>query len=165
MGAPLGNKNAVGNKGGGRVTEYRPQYCDIAKAMCRLGATNANLADAFGVGVSTISGWMVTFVEFADALKEGKSAFDDLVERALAQRAIGYDYTAEKVFCNGGEIVRAEYREHLPADVGAAKLWLTNRRRDQWADSSKISCEMSPESPLAKLARQLEGTAIRPREY
>jgi hypothetical protein len=35
-----------------------------------------------------------------------------------------------------GEPVYAEYVEHVPPDPGAAKLWLTNRRPEEWREKS-----------------------------
>jgi hypothetical protein len=37
---------------------------------------------------------------------------------------------------NSGEPVYAEYVEHVPPDPGAAKLWLVNRRPNEWRDKS-----------------------------
>jgi hypothetical protein len=36
---------------------------------------------------------------------------------------------------------RAEYVEHVPPDPGAAKLWLTNRRSEEWRE--KTSTELT----------------------
>jgi len=47
-------------------------------------------------------------------------------------RAIGYDYTAVKVMQHNGQSLIVPYTEHIPPDVGAATLWLTNRRGGQW---------------------------------
>ena len=37
---------------------------------------------------------------------------------------------------NNGEPVYAEYVEHVPPDPGAAKMWLTNRRPEQWREKN-----------------------------
>ncbi len=49
MAAPVGNQFAKGNSGGGRPTAYKPEFCDIARKMCELGATDDDLAEAIGV--------------------------------------------------------------------------------------------------------------------
>ena len=51
---PKGNPRAKGNRGDGRPSLYKPQYAAIAKRMCEQGATNSNLADRFGVSISTM---------------------------------------------------------------------------------------------------------------
>lgn len=123
----------------GRPSKYVPEYAGIARKMCELGAIDADIADALGVGTSTISNWAATYPEFCDALQVGKGEFDARIVRSLAQRAAGYSHDAVKIFMPAGatEPVYAPYREHVPPDVNAAKLWLTNRRRDEWADTSK----------------------------
>ena len=47
---------------------------------------------------SPIWRWRAKHEEFCNAVKAGKEAFDDRVERSLAQRAIGYSFQVEKVF-------------------------------------------------------------------
>lgn len=121
----------------GRPTKYRKEYARIALALCKRGATDYELAQEFEVSTMTICRWGVQFEEFREALRTGKDAFDDRVERALAQRAMGYSHHTEKVFQFQGSIVRAKVIEHVPPDVGAAKLWLTNRRSEVWRDVQK----------------------------
>jgi hypothetical protein len=50
-----------------------------------------------------------------------KAAYDDRVERGLAQRALGYSYHAEKPFQYQGAVVKVQYVEHVP-DVAAGKV-------------------------------------------
>ena len=121
----------------GRPTAYKPEYAAVAKALCKRGATDYELAQEFGVTTVTIWRWQGKHADFCNALKIEKAAYDDRVERSLAQRAIGYTYDSEKVFNSNGEILRADIVEHIPPDPGAAKLWLTNRRREDWADTSR----------------------------
>lgn len=123
----------------GRPTGYKQEYATIARKMCNMGATDSDLAEAFGVTTSTIWRWSTANPEFCSALKVEKSEFDDRVVRSLAQRAVGYSYDAVKIFMPAGaeSPVYAPYREHVPPDPGACKLWLTNRRRDEWADTAK----------------------------
>jgi hypothetical protein len=37
---------------------------------------------------------------------------------------------------HNGVPVYADFIEHVPPDPGAAKLWLTNRRSEQWRDKT-----------------------------
>lgn len=163
MAAPKGNKFAEGNKGGGRPSRYKPEYARIAKSMCALGATTADLAETFGVAASTICAWQVSHQEFSESLRVGKKGPDIRVERSLYQRALGYEYQAEKVVICHGEPVVVKYREHVPPDTAACKFWLINRRKNEWADTQRVDHDAAPTSPLAQLARELMGTALRPR--
>lgn len=121
----------------GRPPKYRKEFARIAGALCRRGATDLELAEEFDVTTVTIWRWTVQHEEFCSAVKVAKNSFDDRIERSLAQRAVGYSYNTEKVFNFQGEIVRATVVEHVPPDVSAARLWLTNRRPDRWQDISK----------------------------
>ncbi len=120
----------------GRKTLYRAEYAKQAEKLCRLGATDADLADFFGVTVRTILNWQTWHEPFFRALKSGKSAADDRVERSLYLRAVGYTHDAVKIFMPTGakEPVHAPYREHLPPDTTACIFWLKNRRREEWRD-------------------------------
>jgi hypothetical protein len=47
---------------------------------------------------------------------------------SLYNRANGYSYDAEKIFCDkNGKVTRVPYREHVPPDVTACIFWLKNR--------------------------------------
>ena len=120
----------------GRTTLYRAEYAKQAEKLCRLGATDADLADFFGVTVRTILNWQACHEPFFRALKSGKSAADDRVERSLYLRAVGYTHEAVKIFMPAGakEPVFAEYRKHVPPDTTACIFWLKNRRREEWRD-------------------------------
>jgi hypothetical protein len=64
----------------------------------------------------------------------------DRVERSLYQRGIGYNYEATKIFMPAGskQPVVVHYLEHVPADVGAAFIWLKNRDPDRWRDVQNV---------------------------
>ena len=124
--------------GPGRPSKYQPEFAPIAAKMCELGATDAELAAAFEVDTTTIWRWQSAFPDFCNALIAGKTAADNRVERSLYQRAVGYTFDSEKIFSNQGTVVRAKTVEHVPPDPGAAKLWLCNRRPDEWRDTAKV---------------------------
>jgi hypothetical protein len=125
----------------GRPSKYKPEYAAVARALCKRGATDYELADEFKVDVRTILRWKVAHDDFCQALKVHKEDFDDQIERGLAQRANGFTMETEKIFCHMGKVTRAKVLEYHPPDVGAAKLWLTNRRPDKWRD--KTSTELT----------------------
>jgi hypothetical protein len=125
------------SKAPGRPPKYQAGFAAQAEKICKLGATNAELADFFEVSIRTIERWCVEHDEFSRAVKEGKEPADDRVERSLFQRAVGYSFDSEKVFQFQGEVIRAPVREHVPPDTTAAIFWLKNRRRDQWRDRTE----------------------------
>lgn len=123
----------------GRPSGYKPEYANTAKHMCQLGATDIELADAFGVNVRTIYRWQADYPEFCQALKAGKDIADERVERSLYQKAVGYTHEAVKVFLHAKTAtpVYAPYREHVPPDTTAGIFWLKNRRPEQWRDKQQ----------------------------
>ena len=138
MGAPKGNQNAKGNKGGGRKSAYTPALAILAEKVARLGATDAEIADVFGVGVTTLNRWKKAHVEFADALKKGKTISDARVVEALYHRAVGYSHDAVKIMQFQGTPVVVPYTEHYPPDTTACIFWLKNRQPQEWRDKQQI---------------------------
>ncbi len=122
----------------GRPSKFKPEFVEQAKELCEQGATDIELADHFGIGVSTLYRWRNTHSEFREAVCVAKDAADERVERAFYQRAVGYTFESEKVFQFQGQIVRADVREHVPPEPGAAFNWLKNRRGERWRDKQDI---------------------------
>jgi hypothetical protein len=127
---------------GGRPTLYRPEYAEQALKLCRLGATDKELADFFGVHVDTVDDWKKAQPQFLLSLKEGKGMADAEVANKLFKRATGYEHAAVKISASpdGKEHV-TEYVERYPPDTTAAIFWLKNRRPDLWRD--KVQNELT----------------------
>jgi hypothetical protein len=123
-----------------RPTEYKEAYAEGAKKLAKLGATDAEVADFYGVDVRTIYRWKNTHSEFCQALKAGKDEADNRVERALFHRAVGYEQEAVKIFMPAGAEtpVYAPYVEKIAPDTTAAIFWLKNRRPDDWRDKRDV---------------------------
>ena len=113
---------------------YKPDFADQANEMCRLGATDEELAEHFEVCVRTIYRWRNTHEEFAEAVVVGKEHADARVERALYSRAVGCSVERTQVFKHAGDPdpVYATYRHHLPPDPMAALAWLRVRQPKKW---------------------------------
>lgn len=117
----------------GRPSDFMPEYVEQAHKLCRLGATDAEVADFFGCNRRTLQRWQHDHPELAEAMKLGKEIPDSRVERALYARAVGYDFEAVKIFCNkDGIVTEVPYLEHVPPDPKAAMQWLFNRRPNEW---------------------------------
>lgn len=117
---------------------YEPEFAARAAELCTAGASIEVLAHEFQVKRRTILMWRSHYSEFADAMRLGWEAFDQHVERSLAERAMGYDVDEPQLVRGpdgSHEIVMLP--RHVPADVNAAKFWLANRRGQQWANTSK----------------------------
>lgn len=128
-----------------RPTDYREEYCEQVEKLCKLGATDAEIADFFEVAESTINLWKLEYSEFSESIKRGKTLADANVADRLYQRAMGYTHDAVKIFPTGGEKENEDgikekgplvvpYKEHYPPDTAAAIFWLKNRQRKKWRD-------------------------------
>jgi hypothetical protein len=148
--AMKGNRNSVGNKGGGRKTTYDPNCLKVVKHMCMLGATYEDLAKYFDVSAQTIVTWKKQFPDFAKVLRDAKDEADNKVIASLFERATGYKHKATKFFQHNGRIVSADFTEHYPPDVTAIQFWLKNRRPTQWRDKPLENDNETP--PPASIA-------------
>ena len=142
-----------------RPSKYKADFAKQAKKLCELGATDQDLADFFEVNTTTIWRWRSVHKDFCNALKVGKGAPDDRVERSLYQRAVGYGFQAVKIHCPMGVPVITEYVEHVPPDPGAAKLWLTNRRPDEWRDKTEAKHLLDATEPFLKIVQYISSQA------
>lgn len=137
--AAIRNPGGGNNGGAGRNSLYKPEYDEIAKRLCDIGATDFELAQFFGVNKSTIYYWKNEYPSFNEACQLGKTGPDSRVENSLYHRAVGYSFDARKFFNNEGEITTVEYVEHVPPDTKAAHIWLLNRRPDKWREKVEHS--------------------------
>ncbi len=148
----------------GRPTDYKAAYAEGARALASKGATDAEIADFYGVDVRTIYRWKNTHDEFCQALKAGKEIADERVERSLYHRAIGYEQEEVKIFMPAGaeKPVYAPYTAKVAPDTTAAIFWLKNRRPDLWRDKTEVAVTRNPSEEeldaaiAAKLAAMAE---------
>lgn len=122
----------------GRPTLYKAEFVDQAAKLCRLGATDMEMADFFGVDRATLYRWKARYPEFCDAIKTPGEVADDRVERRLYERAMGYEATEIDIRVINDRIVKTPVRKVYPPDTAAAFIWLKNRRRHQWRDRHDI---------------------------
>jgi hypothetical protein len=83
----------------------------------------------------------VAHPEFGQALRIAKEVANERVEASLYHRAVGYSHPAIKIMQYEGVPVIEPYVEHVPPDIGAITLWLTNRKGAEWRN--KTSREIS----------------------
>ena len=94
--APKGNRFAVGNKGGGRHSQFNPMFSRRAELAGRAGLTDRELAELFDVSLSAIEKWKRRREDFRNALKIGKAEADSRIERSLYQCAVGYSSSGSR---------------------------------------------------------------------
>ena len=116
----------------GRPTKYKAEYAKQAEKLCELGATDVDLADFFDVDVVTVWRWKTKHAPFCKALKLGKDKPNDLVERSLYQRAVGYTAPETDIRVIDGVIVETPMLKHYPPDSTALIFFLKNRMPEQY---------------------------------
>lgn len=124
--------------GPGRDSIYDPSMNDMARKLALLGLTDEEIAAFFGVTERTLNNWKTSFPAFFQSLMEGKTAADANVADSLYRRATGEWFEFEKAFKDKeGKVEIVKLKSFLPGDPGAAKLWLTNRRGQNWRDKQE----------------------------
>lgn len=141
----------------GRPSKYKPEFDVQAAKLCKLGATDKELADFFGVVESTLNLWKAEYPSFSESLKRGKEESDARVEQSLYRRAVGYSHDAVKIFNDKDTgVTKVDYVEHYPPDTVACIFWLKNRRPDQWRDKFDVDTGLTRER-AAQLLELVEG--------
>jgi hypothetical protein len=116
----------------GRPSLYRPEYCELARNYCLLGATNEDLGGFFDVTTRTIDNWIATHPEFATAVRQAKALADARVARCLYQRAVGHGHKIERTLWHLGKERPVSDTLYYPPDVRACIFWLRNRQPRLW---------------------------------
>src|SRR5262245_21521774 len=81
---------------GGRPSKYTSEMAVQAEKLCRLGATDQELADFFDVTEQTINNWKHQFPEFFESIKRGKVESDAEVADRLYHRAVGFEWDEQE---------------------------------------------------------------------
>lgn len=118
----------------GRPTKFDPDYVRQVEMLAKKGCTDPEMAAFFQVALSTFCLWKLKHPEFSVASKLGKAEADERVERALFERATGYQHPDVHVSNFQGEVTITPLMKHYPPDSTAMIFWLKNRRPDLWRD-------------------------------
>ena len=119
--------------------KYNQAYHDDwAWSLAIKGATDEEIAVAFGISVRTLHRWKKDHESFMEALSAGKDQADAKVEKKLYERAVGYRYTEKEsvieVDADGNRkpLKIRTIEKECPPDVLAQMYWLNNRRSSQY---------------------------------
>lgn len=132
--------------------------------------TDQELATKIGISRSTLAQWKRTNPDISDSITRGRTdlrACAD-VEKTLLQRALGYTVPVKKAIkvrhvkyndqgrriSEDEEVVLAEEEQHVPADVGAIRFFLTNRAPERWQNKVEMEAGIRAEGFEEYLAKQ-----------
>jgi hypothetical protein len=105
-----------------------------AKFLAQRGAIQSEIADAFDVSTTTLQNWISKYPQLHDAVQVGVDTFNSRVERALAERAIGFWITIDELRDEQGKVIQPEQRKYYLPDTRAIIFFLKNRMRGKWRD-------------------------------
>lgn len=105
------------------------------EAWARDGLTDKQIAHNIGITEQTLNVWKNKYPSFSESLKRGKEVVDIEVENALLKRALGYQYIETRVKRSPDGVETTEIIKEVVPDVGAAFIWLKNRKPDVWRDN------------------------------
>lgn len=134
-----------------------PEGLALLEDWARNGLTDEQIAQNMGCAAGTLYEWKKSYPEISEALKKGKEVVDAQVENALLKRALGYEYTEERIEVSekdGRKVIQIV--KHIPPDITAQIFWLKNRRPGTWRDKPEPPGD--PES--LKKAKELLGGII-----
>ena len=163
----------------GRPSKYKPEFDVQAAKLCKLGATDAQLADFFEVNIDTISEWKNVYPSFSVSLKQSKADADAQVVKSLFKRANGFSAPAVKIFQRNtfkhklkplnvnqelAEDAKVEeetgypsdalvvpYIEQYPPDTVACIFWLKNRDPANWREKIEQEITGKDGSPFSPI--------------
>jgi hypothetical protein len=118
----------------GRPTKYEVKFNKQVEKLCKLGATDKELADFFEVAESTLNLWKLEHPKFSESIKKGKMFADANVADSLYRRATGYSCPDTDIKVINDEIIKTPLIKHYPPDTPAAIFWLKNRQKGKWRD-------------------------------
>ncbi len=138
------------------VSKYDPFY-HPGEAIFQLvtrNLTEAELAQALGIALTTLKDWKGRHPEFREAVAKGKGPANDRVISAIFRKAVGYsvpitEVTRERVTITNPVtkktksqlVVTKEVRKthHVEGDTVAAIFWAKNRMPNEWNDRRDVN--------------------------
>lgn len=124
---------------GGRPKEKVSDKVDFDQLLmlCEKGMTDVEIGKFYKVTEQTINRWKKD-EGFLLALKKGKELYDSRVERALYERAVGYNHKDVDIKMYEGQIIKTELTKYYPPDPTSMIFWLKNRKPGEWRDKQEF---------------------------
>jgi hypothetical protein len=141
----------------GRPSKYDPEFHPYAAWMLAIrGKTAKEIAAGLRISTATLDTWQNIHPDFLSSLQAGRGVADAKVEQALFKRATGYDYEETKTIKDDDSTRTETTKKQVVPDVAAIKLWLTNRRPEDWKDLNKTEHSGPGGTPIPVSAVDVE---------
>ena len=132
-----------------RPTKFKSEFTKKVEKLCKLGATDDEIADLLEVSTRTVYRWKTQNESFCQALRVGKDHADNRIERSLYQKAAGFRYTEQqaikiKTGPDTEEVAVVDVDKYQVPDTTSMIFWLKNRRPEKWRDKVDHAVEVTP---------------------
>jgi transposase-like protein len=152
---PAAGKSAPAN------AKWSATHIKRVEKLALLGCTDAQIAAAFDIALTTLKNWRRQYPAFAEAMRRGKLEADAEVAVSLRQRALGYSHPDSVITTHLGKVTITRVKKHYPPDTQAAAIWLYNRQPAMWRrvpDESQGAGEVTP----VKVTVEVKSARVRP---
>ena len=143
----------------GPKSTYKEEIGDKAYLMSLYGMTEVEIYQVLGFSMNTWYTWKRKHPHLTQSLEKGKLPADLEVIKSLFKRALGYEapdvYWAtlrdEKLDFEGRvierktKVVAMPTTRHIPPDMKAIQMWLSNRTKGRWTTVTHHKVEHSGE--------------------
>ena len=139
---------------GGRPTKYKPDYHpQKARELAEQGLIDKQIADFFGIDESTLYNWKREYLEFFQAVEEGKQPQLKEIEEAAYKAALWNQIEEETIYYDkeGNETGKKIIKKPLPPNSKIACLMLMSR----FGDKYKMKTEQTNIDPLKKKVQDM----------
>lgn len=144
--------------------KYKRTWPKRAKEMAAEGILEKDMADAFGIGLTTFFQYKKKFPEFAQAIEDGHAELIPKVEAALLKTALGFTYEErDEQFIEDADGNRVGHKKvtvrtkRAEPNQKALEFFLTNksdkwRRKKQVEHSGKVDGKLTVGAPILKFS-------------
>lgn len=128
------------------VYEQDPNYyCEYFKVNMQRGYSVKDICKTLNISESTVSRWQTDYLEFRQAITEGRTPAIECAENKLMQLVNGFYYrnTKKEVSngINGKETKIVEQKTFVPPSIHAIRFLLVNLRKDKWQSENRIEAQ------------------------
>ena len=139
--------------------EQDPTYfCDYFKVNMQRGYSIDDICKTLDISPKTISSWQNKYLEFKQAIIEGRTSAIECAENKLMQLINGSTYITRKKEItngiNGKETKIVEQTVHTQPNFQAIRFLLLNLRKDKWQSENRIEAQQDLLSIIQNASEQ-----------